>query len=157
MDQYITHTHDLAPRQFSPNDHGLCYASYINLLSLFTLSTAQGRSVPSSTKSTSQLSKSSRSTFIPAIFSRPIGCWRSYCTRMSTSLHGLCSPREYEPKSHTPLLSYIFFPALLRVIGNWKIIKFFDRIIDFFYRSIKEHCWKNKGAVSKVRFWPSLS
>lgn len=39
-----------------------------------------------------------------------------------------------------PLLTYIFFPTLLKVIGNWKIIKFFDRIIDFFYRSIKEHC-----------------
>ena len=39
-----------------------------------------------------------------------------------------------------PLLTYIFFPALLMVIGNWKIIKFFDRIIDFIYRSIKEHC-----------------
>ena len=39
-----------------------------------------------------------------------------------------------------PLLTYIFFPALLRVIGNWKIIKFFDRIIDLIYRSIKEHC-----------------
>lgn len=39
-----------------------------------------------------------------------------------------------------PLLTYIFFPALLRVIGNLKIIKFFDIIIDFIYRSIKEHC-----------------
>ncbi len=45
----------------------LCYAlSYICFLSRFTLSTAHGRSVPSSTRSTSQFNKSSRSTFMPA-------------------------------------------------------------------------------------------
>lgn len=38
-----------------------------------------------------------------------------------------------------PLILYLFFPLLLKVIGKWKLVKFFDRIIDVIYQGVREH------------------
>lgn len=39
-----------------------------------------------------------------------------------------------------PLLTYLLFPVLLKKIGKWRIVRFFDNIIDIIYKSIKERC-----------------
>lgn len=38
-----------------------------------------------------------------------------------------------------PALAYLLLPLLLKLIGNWKLIKWVDRTIDTIYNSIKSH------------------
>ena len=37
-----------------------------------------------------------------------------------------------------PLMTYLFLPFVLKLIGNWKIVKWIDGAIDYTYRTIKE-------------------
>ena len=37
-----------------------------------------------------------------------------------------------------PLFTYILLPFVLKLIGNWKIVKWIDGAIDYTYRTIKE-------------------
>lgn len=50
-----------------------------------------------------------------------------------------------------PLITYLLLPFVLRLIGNWKIVRWIDGIIDYLYRSIKEpgkqHTFRVKEAV----------
>ena len=39
-----------------------------------------------------------------------------------------------------PLLCYVFLPTLLKLIGNWLIVKCIDKIIDKIYQNIKSLC-----------------
>ena len=37
-----------------------------------------------------------------------------------------------------PLITYLLLPFVLKLIGNWKIVKWIDGAIDYIYRTIKE-------------------
>lgn len=37
-----------------------------------------------------------------------------------------------------PLITYLLLPFVLKLIGNWKIVRWIDGAIDYVYRSIKE-------------------
>lgn len=39
-----------------------------------------------------------------------------------------------------PFFLYLIFPFILKIIGNWKIVKFVDRIIDTVYQEVKKRC-----------------
>jgi len=51
-----------------------------------------------------------------------------------------------------PLISYLFLPFVLKLIGNWKIVKWIDGAIDYTYRTIKEPSKKHefKGGTSAL-------
>lgn len=37
-----------------------------------------------------------------------------------------------------PLIAYLLLPFVLKLIGNWRIVRWIDGTIDYVYRSIKE-------------------
>ncbi len=51
-----------------------------------------------------------------------------------------------------PLISYLFLPFVLKLIGNWKIVKWIDGAIDYTYRTIKEPSKQHefKGGTSAL-------
>lgn len=51
-----------------------------------------------------------------------------------------------------PLIAYLFLPFVLKLIGNWKIVKWIDGAIDYTYRTIKEPSKQHefKGGTSAL-------
>lgn len=37
-----------------------------------------------------------------------------------------------------PLIAYLLLPFILKLVGNWSVVKWIDGMIDYLYRSIKE-------------------
>ena len=38
-----------------------------------------------------------------------------------------------------PMVAYILFPTIYKVIDNWRVVKWIDLVIDKCYQNIKEH------------------
>lgn len=49
-----------------------------------------------------------------------------------------------------PLITYLLMPFVLKLIGNWKIVRWLNSIIDYIYRSIKEPGKQHTFNVEKV-------
>ena len=46
-----------------------------------------------------------------------------------------------------PLIAYLLLPFILKLVGNWSVVKWIDGMIDYLYRSIKEPGKQHKNHI----------